>query len=124
MRALPIVCFVAFASLNPVFAQSADPVPRAMLGTWALDGKCDDTDKRLVISDHTATFGTERPDEIVYHGNDGPNGQGALHWKQEGITSNLEYDRQQDAVVFNQLGWGYPAAGLYRRCDGKTNLPS
>jgi hypothetical protein len=98
-------------------AVHANAVPQSMQGNWAVDGKCTILSKRLVLTATTATFGNEKPAEVEWRLDDGPGGEGALHWVKVGVVSNMEYVAEMDLIRFNRLGWGMGEPVIvYRRC--------
>ncbi len=94
-------------------------IPAALRGAWGEGGDCSDSKKRLVVAARAVRFADGKSEAVFYARQDGPQGQDAIHWIEEGVTSNIEYDSSRDVLVMNDMGWGYPATGFYGRCKPK-----
>jgi hypothetical protein len=94
-------------------------VPVALRGKWGERGDCSDFQKRMTVTAHTVRFGNHKSEAIFYARHDGPQGQDAIHWIEEGVASNIEYVPDRDVLVTNDMGWGYPGTSFYSRCKPK-----
>jgi hypothetical protein len=92
------------------------PVPRKLRGKWGERGDCSSLSKRLTITAHAFKFGNGEPQLVFFARHDGPQGQDAIHWIEEGVTSNFAYYPDDDEFVANDMGWGYPSTSFYTRC--------
>lgn len=114
MRILAITSIIAAFSITPVFA---DEVPANLHGHWALEGACDKTDDSIHIEAGTLSFGTEKGEAVEFYPDDSPSGNGAIHWSEEGVVDNFEYDPTQDILLHNGEGYGMGGKpDVYKRC--------
>jgi hypothetical protein len=88
-------------------------VPVAMRGTWA-HGSCSNPKARLVITARTIASGGGKALPVMYVPDDGPNGEGAIHFREEGVVSNFVLEPL--GIVENTEGYGMPGRMLFRRC--------
>lgn len=102
--------------LDPARPGESAPIPAAILGVWALDGRCDNVDDRLAITPGLAQWGSNPPAPIDYFPKDGPDGAAALHWTEEGVVDNFVYDAGHDVLIHNTQGYGMPGAERFDRC--------
>lgn len=89
---------------TPVF--NDDPMPDTLFGDWGFEGDCEDPDNVISVAQGSVKWGTNPPDATYYVANDSPRGNGAIHWAEEGVVSNLEYDIATDRVLYNEAGYG------------------
>lgn len=122
VAAWALIATVGIAVARAAPPGEAVPIPAAILGVWALDGRCDNADDRLAITQGLAQWGSNPPAPIDYFLNDGPAGEAALHWAEEGIVDNFVYDKSQDVLIHNTQGYGMPGAERFVRCPA-ANTP-
>ena len=97
----------------------ADEVPANLIGHWALDGACDVADKSIHVEEGTLAFGDQKGEAIEFFTNDSPTGNGAIHWSEEGVVDNFEFDATQDVLLHNTEGYGMGGRpDVYKRCPG------
>ena len=90
----------------------AEPIPRNLQGQW-----CATRGVYLTVAATTAKFDSYKPTEADWNPKNGLNGFGAIHWRGEGITSNLEYNDADDTLRIDELGWDIGRSQvIYRRC--------
>lgn len=94
-------------------------VPRNLRGVWGERGDCADPAKRMVVTAHSIRFGAHKAEAIFFAREDGPQGQDAIDWIQEGVSSNIQYDTNRDRFYMNEMGWGYGSSTFYSRCPAK-----
>jgi hypothetical protein len=114
MRLFALTTILAALSIAPALA---DDVPANLLGHWALDGACDKSDDSIHIETATLSFGTQKGEAIEFYPDDSPSGNGAIHWSEEGVVDNFEYDPTQDILLHNGEGYGMgQKPDVYKRC--------
>ena len=115
MRLFAMAATVAALSIiTPAFA---DEIPANLIGHWALDGACDKVDQSIHIDATSLSFAAQKGEAIEYFADDSPAGNGAIHWSEEGVVDNFEYDPTQDVLLHNGEGYGMGAKpDLYKRC--------
>jgi hypothetical protein len=95
----------------------ADEVPQNLMGHWAEKGECGNANKSIHISATTLAFGTKKGDAVEFLNNDSPAGNGAIHWSEEGVVDNFEYNATKDELLHNSEGYGMGGAPqIYQRC--------
>lgn len=95
----------------------ADKVPDNLVGHWAIGGACENARKSIHVSATTLGFGKTKGDAVEFMSNDSPAGNGAIHWSEEGVVDNFEYDAGKDELLHNTEGYGIGnAPEVYRRC--------
>ena len=116
MRLVTIIATAAILAVSPAWA---DEVPKDILGHWALDGACDKANASIHIDATTVAFGAEKGDAVDFTANDSPAGNGAIHWSEEGVVDNFEFDTASDTLLHNTEGYGMGLAPeVYKRCKG------
>ncbi|MDB5531426.1 MAG: hypothetical protein JWR51_4529 [Devosia sp.] len=109
-----ITVFAALCAASPAWA---DEVPADILGHWALDGQCDKADKSIHIDATTLAFGAQKGDAVEFMTDDSPAGNGAIHWSEEGVVDNFEFDTASGTLLHNTEGYGMGLAPeVYKRC--------
>ncbi|MBL8575611.1 MAG: hypothetical protein JNK47_00165 [Mesorhizobium sp.] len=113
MRTIVAVSAVLLGSA-PAWANN---VPDNLLGHWALGGECGSANKSIHIAATTLGFGKNKADAVEFIANDSPSGNGAIHWSEEGVVDNFEYDTTNDVLLHNTEGYGIGGAPeVYKRC--------
>lgn len=116
MRNIAIVTVVA--ALFTAAPAWADDVPASIVGHWALDGQCDQADNSIHIDPTTLAFGAEKGEAVEFMTDDSPAGNGAIHWSEEGVVDNFEFDEASDTLLHNTEGYGMGVAPeVYKRCS-------
>lgn len=114
MKTIWIAAAVLALGIAPAMA---DDVPAELVGHWALDGACDDVEKSITVAADTLAMGSTAADEITFYPDDSPAGNGAIHWAEEGVVDNFEYDPTADTLSHNPEGYGMGVAPeVYTRC--------
>lgn len=115
MRITIVVPILAFAlAANPALA---DDVPANLNGHWALNGACGTATDAVHIKGNTLAFGSDAGQAVQFFPNDSPRGNGAIHWSEEGVVDNFEFDAEKDVLLHNSQGYGMGAAPeVYQRC--------
>lgn len=114
MKAIWILATVLSLSVTPALS---DEVPAELVGHWAVNGACDDVEKSITIAAGTLAMGSTAPDAITFFPDDSPAGNGAIHWAEEGVVDNFEYDPAKDSLYHNSEGYGMGVAPeVYTRC--------
>ena len=106
LLALPLLCAAGPAS---------EHVPPGFRGAWARDGRCAVAAGRLVITAKTAALGVAPPAPITFDRDDGPHGEDAVHWAQEGEVDNFVLG-PAGTLIHNPEGYGMGHPELFRRC--------
>jgi hypothetical protein len=95
----------------------ADEVPADIVGHWALNGACDKVDAAIHIDATTLAFGDAKGEAVDFMADDSPSGNGAIHWSEEGVVDNFEFDPTTDTLSHNAEGYGMGGAPeVYKRC--------
>jgi len=114
MRLSVIFVATAICVVSPAWA---DEVPSDIIGHWAIDGACGKADKSIHIDATTLGFGEEKGDAVEFMTDDSPTGNGAIHWSEEGVVDNFEFDTANDTLLHNNEGYGMGSAPeVYKRC--------
>jgi hypothetical protein len=111
--------FILLFALFPVVFAVSSGTPRILSGLWAVNGQCAKVSQRLIVEGNTLQFADRTPEAVRFFTNDAPNGDGAFHWIEEGIVSNIQYLKAEDVLVSNPSGYGYPSDAIYKRCGEK-----
>jgi hypothetical protein len=114
MRILVLATTMACICAVPAFAED---IPADLLGHWAIGGACDRADDSIRVEAGLLSFGAQKGEAVEFFPNDSPSGNGAIHWTEEGVVDNFEYDATQDVLLHNGEGYGMGAApDVYKRC--------
>lgn len=114
MRFATIFIAAAVCAVTPAWA---DEVPADLIGHWAIEGACDSADASIHIDATTLAFGAQPGEAVEFMSNDSPAGNGAIHWSEEGVVDNFEFDTASDTLLHNTEGYGMGVAPeVYQRC--------
>lgn len=114
MRLIAIIMTASIFAMSPAWA---DEVPTDIVGHWALDGACDKADASIHIEPTTLAFGAAKGEAVEFMTNDSPAGNGAIHWSEEGVVDNFEFDTASDTLLHNTEGYGMGRTPeVYKRC--------
>ena len=109
-----LVAVAAFATITPAWA---DEIPAELIGHWAIEGACDSADKSIHIDAASLAFGDQAGEAVEFMTDDSPAGNGAIHWSEEGVVDNFEFDTASDTLLHNTEGYGMGVAPeVYQRC--------
>jgi hypothetical protein len=104
------------ALLAPLLLAAAPAtVPTAFRGTWARNGNCTTPAERLTITATTAALGQDPAQPVIFDRGDGPHGESALHWAQEGNVDNFVAGAA-NTLVHNPEGYGMGQPETFKRC--------
>jgi hypothetical protein len=98
-----------------LLAAAPAAVPQAFRGAWARDGRCSAPDDRLTITATTATLGRAPTQPVIFDRDDGPHGENALHWAQEGNADNFVAG-PAGTLIHNPEGYDMGQPEIYHRC--------
>ncbi|MGV3548696.1 hypothetical protein [Rhizobium sp.] len=117
MRITIAVAISAFVlTVAPAYA---DEVPANLIGHWALKGACDTASASIHIKGNSLAFGSDQGAAVEFFPGDSPRGNGAIHWSEEGVVDNFEFDSARDVLLHNAEGYGMGGTPeVYTRCAG------
>ena len=114
MRAFVTVLAISTLAITPALAND---MPEELVGTWAVEGQCDQEDSIIHITADSLAMGAGEAMAIDYFEADSPAGNGAIHWAEEGNVDNFEYASETDQLLYNAEGYGMGIDPVvYDRC--------
>lgn len=94
------------------------PAPGKWLGTWILadTGQCANRTDMLIIAPTTVQFGNGPPRRIRFVPKGGPFGGDSLQWRIAAEEDVLEYDPDNDRMIWQSKGPDHHTTEYYERC--------
>ena len=96
------------------------PVPQKMLGTWILidTAQCANPTDKIIVTPAAVQFGRVRSDRMRFIPKSGAFGGDALHWWVVTKEEVLEYDSENDRIIWQSGGADSFTVDYYERCNG------
>jgi len=96
----------------------AQRVPQKMLGTWILADtlQCANPTGKIVITSNAVQFGNRQSDRMQFIPKSGAYGGDALHAWIAAKEEILEYDSENDRIIWQSKGAGYYTVEYFERC--------
>lgn len=91
-------------------------IPAEFLGVWAKEGECTNAAQKITIAQNGIKMGKSAFLPIVYVPDDDGQGNGALHWAEEGVVDNFVYYKEGDYIRHNTQGYNMLGAEYLKQC--------